>query len=131
MAAAALAAVVLALGLAATAGAASAAPRKAGAVAWTARFFAATLNPRADTAWNYCVVVVEPTKITAIQAKVTQRLFDGQGNPIGEVGSATFLGAWCQAIKLPASIKGQAITLETKVIAKGVERRLRTPIRVS
>ena len=39
-------------------------------------------------------------------------LFDDRGNPIGNVGAAAFYGAWCQTIKLPASIRGDAITLE-------------------
>jgi hypothetical protein len=98
--------------------------------AFVARFITKTTQPKADTAWDYCLIVVEPKKVMPLEAAVLQRLFDDAGNPIGEVGKTTMFGAWCQAIKLPASIKGQPITLETKVTVGGREVRLRTPIRV-
>ena len=94
------------------------------------RFIARTNEPKADTPWNYCVLAVTGSKVAPLEATVKQRLFDERGNPIGEVGSASFYGAWCQAIKLPASIRGDAITLETKVTVVQRVLVIRTPIRV-
>lgn len=132
----ALVAAAAALG-AGTAGAAPGAKTATGAVhttaatpAFVARFITKTTQPKADTAWDYCLIVVEPKKVMPLEATVLQRLFDDVGNPIGEVGKTAMFGAWCQAIKLPASIKGQPITLETKVTVGSREVRLRTPIRV-
>ena len=126
-AAAALGAAVLLLALA---GVLAAEAPAAGTTPVIARFIARTSQPKADTPWNYCVLAVTGDKVAPLEASVKQRLFDERGNPIGEVGSASFYGAWCQAIKLPASIRGDAITLETKVTVAQHVLVIRTPIRV-
>ena len=102
----------------------------AGTTPVSARFIARTTQPKANTPWSYCVLAVTGRAVAPLEASVKQRLFDARGNPIGDVGAAAFYGAWCQAIKLPASIRGAAITLETKVIVAGNEVIIRTPIRV-
>ena len=102
----------------------------AGTTPVIARFIARTNQPKANTPWNYCVLAVTGTKVAPLEASVKQRLFDVRGNPIGDVGAASFYGAWCQAIKLPASIRGDAITLETKVTVAQHVLTIRTPIRV-
>ena len=134
---AALAAGVLVATLVAVlAGGAGAAPRAAGATpaagttSVVVRFISRTTQPRADTPWSYCVLAVAGATVEPLEASVKQRLFDSRGNPIGNVGAANFYGAWCQSIKLPASIRGQAITLETKVQVVKREVIVRTPIRV-
>lgn len=134
---AALAAGVLVATLVAVlAGGAGAAPRSAGATpaagttSVVVRFISRTTQPRADTPWSYCVLAVAGATVEPLEASVKQRLFDSRGNPIGNVGAANFYGAWCQSIKLPASIRGQAITLETKVQVVKREVIVRTPIRV-
>ena len=124
-AAVALAAVALVL-----AGVLAAEAAAAGTTPVIARFIARTNQSKADTPWNYCVLAVTGTKVAPLEASVKQRLFDERGNPIGEVGAASFYGAWCQAIKLPASIRGDAITLETKVTVAQHVLVIRTPIRV-
>lgn len=102
----------------------------AGTTPVIARFVAKTTSPVANTPWSYCVLAVAGTKADPLDASVKQRLFDERGNPIGDVGAATFYGAWCQTIKLPASIRGDAITLETKVLIAKRELVIRTPIKV-
>lgn len=122
-----LAAVALAGTLA---GALAAEAVAAGTTPVIARFIARTKQPKANTPWNYCVLAVTGNTVAPLEASVKQRLFDARGNPIGDVGSASFFGAWCQAIKLPASIRGAAITLETKVTVAQRVVIIRTPLRV-
>ena len=114
-----------AVALAGTAGAAA-----PGTTSVIARFIAKTTSPVANTPWSYCVLAVAGTKADPLDASVKQRLFDDRGNPIGNVGAASFYGAWCQTIKLPASIRGDDITLETKVLIAKRELIIRTPIKV-
>ena len=102
----------------------------AGTTPAIARFIARTNHSKADPPWNYCVLAVTGTTVAPLEASVKQRLIDERGNPIGDVDAASFYGAWCQAIKLPASIRGAAITLETTVIVVRRELIIRTPIRV-
>ncbi len=116
--------------LLALAGALGVEARAAGTTPVIARFIARTSQPKADTPWSYCVLAVTGSTVTPLEASVKQRLFDERGNPAGDVGSASFYGAWCQAIKLPASIRGDAITLETKVTVAQRVLVIRTPIRV-
>lgn len=120
----------VAVGALALAGVFAAEAPAAGTTPVIARFIARTNQPKANTPWNYCVLAVTGSKVAPLEASVKQRLFDVRGNPIGDVGAASFYGAWCQAIKLPASIRGDAITLETKVTVAQHVLVIRTPIRV-
>lgn len=121
-------ALVASLGVASLA--AAAAVPGSGTTSVVVRFISRTTQPRADTPWSYCVLAVAGATVEPLEASVKQRLFDSRGNPIGNVGAANFYGAWCQSIKLPASIRGQAITLETKVQVVKREVIVRTSIRV-
>lgn len=76
------------------------------------------------------MLAVTGTKVAPLEASVKQRRFDVRGHPIGDAGAASFYSAWCQAIKLPASIRGDAITLESKVTVAQHVLIIRMPIRV-
>lgn len=94
------------------------------------RLVARTVRPGADMPWPYCVIAVTKATVEPVEVSIKQRLFDERGNPIGDVATASFYGAWCNTVKFPGKIRNLPITLETKVTVQGRELRIRTAIRV-